>query len=89
METRRFLAGAPMPDGRGQAPSLIDGEIAKWTKDDIVGALTDGFTPTGDALGGAMTGVVGNLAHLPSADREAIAVYLESLSAQGAATTDP
>jgi hypothetical protein len=41
-------------------------------------ALSSGFTPSGDALGGAMAGVVRNTAQLPASYREAIAEYLKS-----------
>ena len=75
-----FLAGAPAPDGRGKAPSLVGPELARWSKDDIVDALSSGFTPTGDVLGASMTATVRNLSKLPPSDREAIAVFLKSLS---------
>jgi mono/diheme cytochrome c family protein len=80
----RWLAGGPLPDGHGKAPSLRGGGIAQWTTDDIVEALTSGFTPSGDVLGDGMTAVVRNLAELPQSDREAIAVYLKSLPPLGA-----
>jgi hypothetical protein len=54
------------------------------TTADIVEALSSGFTPSGDVLGGGMTSVVRNLAQLPQSDREAIAVYLKSLPPLGA-----
>jgi mono/diheme cytochrome c family protein len=80
MQPNKHLAGAPAPDGKGKAPSLVAGDFAQWTKDDIVDALSSGFTPSGDVLGGSMTGVVRNMAQLPQSDREAIAAYLKSLS---------
>jgi mono/diheme cytochrome c family protein len=79
IEPSRHLAGAPMLDGKGNAPNLTGAGLADWTKADIVEALTSGFTPEGDVLGGGMTSVVRNLAQLPQSDREAIAVYLKSL----------
>ena len=78
MEPSLYLAGAPAPDGKGNTPNLTRA-LADWTNADIVEALTSGFTPEGDVLGGGMTGVVRNLAKLPKSDREAIAVYLKSL----------
>jgi len=81
-ETRR-LAGAPLPDGHGKAPSLRGGDFANWKAADVVEALTSGFTPSGDVLGDGMTAVVRNLAQLPQSDREAIAVYLRSLPLGG------
>ena len=81
MLTDKALTGAPSPDGKGKTPSLVGGKFADWTKADIVEALDSGFTPSGDALGGAMAAVVRNTAQLRPADREAIAVYLKSLAA--------
>jgi mono/diheme cytochrome c family protein len=72
------LAGGPMPDGKGKAPSLMASALADWSKADIVEALSSGFTPSGDSLGGAMAGVVRNTAQLPASYREAIAEYLKS-----------
>jgi mono/diheme cytochrome c family protein len=87
MESRQHLAGARAPDGKGNAPSLVGGDIAQWTKDDIVDALVSGFTPSGDVLGGSMTGVVRNIAQLTQSDREAIAVYLKSVAPPTPAAT--
>jgi mono/diheme cytochrome c family protein len=79
MEASRTLSGGPLPDGHGKSANLRGGDFLKWTDADIVEALTSGFTPSGDVLGGGMNAVVGNLAKLPESDREAIAVYLKSL----------
>ena len=54
MNASRFLAGAPVPEGRGRAPSLRGGDFSHWTNADIVEALTSGFTPEGDVLGSSM-----------------------------------
>jgi hypothetical protein len=67
-----------MPDGKGKAPSLMASALADWSKADIAEALSSGFTPSGDSLGGAMAGVVRNTAQLPTSYREAIAEYLKS-----------
>ena len=83
MERNLKLAGAPAPDGKGNAPNLTR-VLGDWTDADIAEALTSGFTPVGDVLGGGMTDVVRNLAQLPQSDREAIAVYLKSLPPLGA-----
>jgi mono/diheme cytochrome c family protein len=83
MDLSRALAGAPLPDGHGKAASLRGGDFLNWTADDIVEALTSGFTPGGDVLGAGMTAVVRNLAELPESDRQAIAVYLKSLPPLG------
>jgi mono/diheme cytochrome c family protein len=61
------LAGAHTPDGKGNAPNLTV-VLADWTNADIVEALTSGFTPDGDVLGGGMTSVVRNLAQSPKSD---------------------
>ena len=84
MAPGRALGGAPLPDGHGKSANLRGGDFLKWTDADIVEALTSGFTPSGDVLGGGMNGVVDNLAKLPESDREAIAVYLKSLPPLGA-----
>ncbi len=83
MEPVRALGGAPLPDGHGKSANLRGGGFLKWTDADIVEALTSGFTPSGDVLGGGMNAVVSNLARLPESDREAIAVYLRSLPRLG------
>jgi len=83
MEPSRALAGAPLPDGHGKSANLRGGGFLNWTNDDIVEALTSGFTPAGDVLGDGMTAVVDNLAKLPDSDRQAIAVYLKSLPPLG------
>ena len=83
METSRALAGATLPDGHGKSGNLRGGDFLNWTNDDIVEALTSGFTPSGDVLGDGMTAVVDNLAKLPDRDRQAIAVYLKSLPPLG------
>jgi mono/diheme cytochrome c family protein len=76
----KALTGAPAPDGKGKVPSLVGGKFADWTEADISGALDNGFTPEGDALGGAMAAVVRNTGQLQDSDREAIAIYLKSLA---------
>jgi len=72
------LAGGPLPDGKGKAPSLTASGLADWSKADIEEALSSGFTPTGDSLGGPMAEVVRNTAQLPATYREAISEYLKS-----------
>lgn len=83
MEQSKALSGAPLPDGHGKSANLRGGGFLTWTDDDIVEALTSGFTPSGDVLGDGMTAVVDNLAKLPESDRQAIAVYLKSLPPLG------
>ena len=81
-EQSRFLAGTGHgPDGK-PVPNITpdpDTGIGNWTKDDIVGVLTDGHTPGSDFVGAAMAEVVKSTARLTDADRQAIAVYLKSL----------
>jgi mono/diheme cytochrome c family protein len=78
---KRFAGGPDPEGGGGYIPNITPHEngIKGWTKDDIVGALDLGFTPTGDVLGSTMAAVVRNTSQLPQADREAIAEYLLSL----------
>jgi mono/diheme cytochrome c family protein len=89
MQPSLQLAGAHTPDGKGNAPNLTAAGLANWTNADVVEALTSGFTPDGDVLGGGMTSVVRNLAQLPKSDREAIADYLKSLPPIGAPAAKP
>jgi mono/diheme cytochrome c family protein len=77
--SRRF-SGGPAPDGKGKAPNITGAGLAKWSKADIAEALASGITPDGDSLGGAMAGVVRNMAQLPANYRDAIAEYLKSLA---------
>jgi mono/diheme cytochrome c family protein len=83
MDERRALAGAPMPDGHGKSANLRGGDFLNWSTEDVVEALTSGFTPSGDVLGDGMAAVTRNLAELPKTDRLAIAVYLKSLPPVG------
>jgi mono/diheme cytochrome c family protein len=71
------LAGGALPDGKGKAPDLTATGLKDWSRADIVEALSSGFTPSGDTLGGAMAAVVRNTAQLPPSYREAIAEYLK------------
>ncbi len=75
------LSGAPAPEGKGFAPNITPDAtgLRSWSAKDIAYALETGFTPDGDALGGAMAKVQDNMAHLTPEDREAIAAYLKSL----------
>jgi mono/diheme cytochrome c family protein len=79
----RWLAGAASPEGQGRIPNITPGgeNIASWTVSDIAYYLESGFTPEFDTVGGTMVAVQENIAHLTSADREAIAAYLKSVPA--------
>ncbi|EIM28203.1 c-type cytochrome [Microvirga lotononidis] len=80
IEAKRF-AGGPDPEGRGIVPNITPHPtgIGGWTADDLTTLLKTGETPNFDTVGGPMGAVVGNTAHLPDADRQAIAEYLLSL----------
>ncbi|AML52733.1 c-type cytochrome [Falsihalocynthiibacter arcticus] len=79
-EKTLWLAGAPNPVGKGRIPNITPGEF-NWSEADVVEYLTSGFTPEYDSAGGEMADVVENIAKLPSADREAIAAYLQIVPA--------
>jgi mono/diheme cytochrome c family protein len=82
LEASLAFAGGPAPEGNGYIPNITPDEatgIGKWSHDEIVEALTSGFTPDFDSLGGDMAAVVQNLAHLTPDDRSAIADYLKTI----------
>jgi mono/diheme cytochrome c family protein len=88
LDTGKWLAGALSPetgsDGkRGVVPNITPDEagIGGWSEKDISYALQSGFTPDFDSLGGSMTDVVANMAHIAEADRNAIAAYLKAIPA--------
>jgi mono/diheme cytochrome c family protein len=83
LDKSRWLAGAKAPEGKGVVPNITGGEggIDSWSEKDIAYALESGFTPDFDSLGGSMTDVVLNTAHLEPADRAAIAAYLKAIPA--------
>lgn len=76
MDRSRWLAGGPVPAGKGRFPNITPGKL-DWAEADIVEYLTSGFTPEFDSAGGHMALVVENTKHLPEADRAAIAAYLK------------
>ena len=76
----RYAGGADL-EGTGWVPNITqhgDG-VAEWSAKDIAWMLKSGDTPDGDVVGGSMKSVVKNLAELPDADRNAIAVYVKTL----------
>jgi len=77
----RWLSGAVAVEGKGHVPNITQGEggIGQWSEKDIAYYLQSGFTPDFDSVGGAMVDVQENIAHLPAADREAIAAYLKAV----------
>jgi mono/diheme cytochrome c family protein len=81
MDTARWLAGAPAPEGEGRIPNVTGGEggIGDWSAEDIVYFFETGFLPDFDSVGGAMVDVQENLAMLAGEDRAAIAAYLKAV----------
>jgi mono/diheme cytochrome c family protein len=77
VESRRLMGG-PLPEGKGKAPNITAAGLKDWSEDDVETALSTGFTPSGDALGGPMAAVVRSLAQVPAADIAAIALFLKS-----------
>ena len=67
-----------MPTGKGKAPNITATGLKDWSEDDVETALSTGFTPSGDALGGPMAAVVRSLGQVPAQDLSAIARYLKS-----------
>jgi mono/diheme cytochrome c family protein len=84
LETDRWLAGGPNPEGEGRIPNITPGsdKIGKWSKEEIAAYLETGFTPDFDSAGGSMVEVQKNMAELPAADRAAIAAYLKAIPAR-------
>lgn len=77
----RAFAGGRAPEGDGTVPNITphpDG-IGDWSIDDLEAAFRTGFLPDFETFGGAMVDVQKNLARLTDEDREAIALYLNSL----------
>ena len=83
LELRRWLAGAPNPEGKGRIPNITPAGkgIAGWSAADLAYYFESGFTPDFDTVGGSMVAVQENLAQLPAADRAAIAAYLGAIPA--------
>ncbi len=78
LDTAAWLTGAPNPSGEGRIPNITPAVLG-WSQSEIANYLNDGFTPEFDVAGGEMTDVIQNMAHLPDADRAAIAAYLLAL----------
>ena len=83
LDTSRWLAGAPNPEGRGSIPNITPAgkNLSSWSAADIAYYLKSGFTPDFDTVGGSMVAVQENLAQLTDADRSAIAAYLKAVPA--------
>lgn len=83
IDTNRWLAGAPNPEGKGRIPNITphnDG-MAEWSVEDLAYYFETGFTPEFDTAGSTMVEVIENLSQLPAEDRLAIARYLKSIPA--------
>ncbi len=85
IESERF-AGGPTPDGKDWVPNITpvglqQGENTKnpWSQSDIASFLSEGMTPDGDFVGGAMAEVIRNTSLLSKDDLAAIAAYIASL----------
>ncbi|MFN6979561.1 MAG: c-type cytochrome [Gemmobacter sp.] len=76
LDTARWLAGAPNPNGTGRIPNITPAALT-WTEGEIANYLSTGFTPDFDSVGGHMAAVVENYARLPESDRAAVAAYLK------------
>lgn len=81
MERDRWLAGGPVPAGKGSFPNITPGKL-DWSEEEIAEYLKSGFTPDFDSAGDHMALVVENTTHLPPEDRAAIAAYLKLVPAQ-------
>lgn len=83
LDRSRSLAGNPDgPEGEAVPNVTPDKEsgIGRWSASDVEYFLETGMLPDGDFAGGAMSEVIDdNTSRLTPEDREAIAVYLESL----------
>lgn len=78
LDTSRWMAGAPTPDGQGRVPNITPAKLT-WSAGEIYTYLTTGFTPDYDSVGGHMAHVVENMAKLPEADVRAVVAYLQAL----------
>jgi len=84
LDTSRWLAGAPNPEGRGRVPNITSAgkDVSDWSAADIAYYLESGFTPEFDTVGSSMVAVQENLAKLAKDDRDAIAAYLKAVPAR-------
>jgi mono/diheme cytochrome c family protein len=77
---QRF-AGGPSPNGQGGVPDITQRKLHDWKVEELAETLATGMTADADLVGGLMMEVVSNTRQLSAADRDAIAVYLKSLTA--------
>lgn len=88
LNTDRWLAGAPNPNGKGRIPNITPAGL-DWSDIDLMAYFTTGLTPDYDSAGGHMASVVQNLARLSEDDRMAIVDYLKAIPAVADQPSDP
>ena len=90
LDTDRWMAGGPNPDGDGRIPNITPHEsgIGSWSEADIAYYLETGFTPDFDSVGGSMVAVQREMAKVGADDRAAIAAYLKFIEAKPSAGED-
>lgn len=79
------FGGGLIPTRNWYAPAFTragEASVAAWPRDEIVMLLRDGRSPRGQAVGPMAEVVARSTQHLPSADLEAIAEYLQSIPVQ-------
>ncbi len=75
---RRLSGNRRGPEGAA-VPAITADALREWTIEDLMFFLEIGMTPEGDFTGGHMAAVIDQgTAHLSSADRQAMALYLKS-----------
>jgi mono/diheme cytochrome c family protein len=62
-------------------PDITQRKLHDWKVEELAETLATGMTADADLVGGLMMEVVSSTRQLSAADRDAIAVYLKSLSA--------
>jgi mono/diheme cytochrome c family protein len=78
VDQHRFAGGSLFEDN-ARVPNISRKRLEDWTASDFAYLLETGFTPDGDAVGSFMALVIRNTAQLSDQDRNAMAVYLETL----------
>jgi hypothetical protein len=66
---------------KAKSPDITALGLKDWSETDVEDALSTGFTPSGDVLGGPMAAVVRSLSQVPGPDLAAIAHYLKTYRA--------
>ena len=76
------FAGGQDQEGVGFVPNITPTGIGDWSSEDFVEVLTSGHTPRLRQVGSSMADVVTDTATLKLSDRQAIAVYIQSVPAR-------